>query len=141
MLEEWVLKRIGKIYNEIGGEEKIRELVEEFYSIMDKDPSVATIRKMHSANLEKPKRKLMMYLIGRFGGPPLYVREYGHPRLKARHYPFKIGLKEAEQWLYCMNKAVTKVIEDESNREVLMLFFKHLAYFMVNQPVESKKEK
>lgn len=135
MLSEKILNEVDKMYQRLG-EETIRKLVTEFYTIMDTDNYAKSIRNMHSKDLSKPKRKLEMYLIGRFGGPPLYVREYGHPRLKARHFPFKIGEREKEEWMYCMNKALNSVIANERDREVLRKFFDHLSDFMINQPIE-----
>lgn len=128
------MEKIGTLYPVLG-DELIRKLVNDFYDIMDSDPSVRRIREMHSRDLTKPRKKLYMFLVGRFGGPPLFVREYGHPRLKARHYPFKIGEEERDQWLSCMRKALDRNIDDPEIKELLDEFFTHLANFMINQPV------
>jgi hemoglobin len=59
-----------------------------------------------------------MFLSGILGGPPLYHEKIGHPRLRMRHFPFGIGEKESDQWLYCMLKAmdeakIPKDVQDE----------------------------
>lgn len=134
-LSEEILDKIGTLYHELG-EETIIRLVDRFYEHMDTDPEVRTIRAMHPSNLDKARKKLQMYLIGRFGGPPVYVREYGHPRLKARHHFFPIGTAERDQWMKCMKQAVEEVIADEEVRKMLLAFFHHLATFMINQDEE-----
>jgi hemoglobin len=134
-MDQKTMEKIGTIYSLLG-DEVIENLVNDFYTIMDQEPSVKEIRNMHSPDLTKARKKLYMFLVGRFGGPPLYMREYGHPRLKARHYPFKIGPSERDQWLFCMRKSLDKNIQDPGIKKLLDDFFSHLANFMINQPAE-----
>ena len=94
------------LFDQIGGEPAIRALVKDFYHYMDTLPEVADIRAQHDPNLESAIEKLSLFLIGWSGGPQVYIEKYGHPRLRARHLPFKIGIKERDQWLYCMFKAL-----------------------------------
>ena len=90
----------------LGGVERIRELVEKFYDVMDTDPKAAGIRAMHPADLTEAREKLFMFLTGWTGGPQLYIDRYGHPFLRKRHMPFAIGESERDQWMYCMVKAM-----------------------------------
>ena len=50
--------------------------------------------------------KLHWFLCGWLGGPALYVQRLGHPRLRARHLPYAIGIAERYQWLACMTQAM-----------------------------------
>ena len=97
-------------YELLGGEnsgtEKIRQLVETFYDIMETDPKAAPIRAYHAKDLTEAREKLFMFLTGWTGGPQLYIERYGHPRLRQRHMPFSIGESERDQWMYCMIKAM-----------------------------------
>lgn len=93
---------------ENGGAEKIRELVETFYDVMDADPKAAGIRAYHAQDLTEAREKLFMFLTGWTGGPQLYIERYGHPRLRARHMPFSIGESERDQWMCCMVEAMKK---------------------------------
>jgi hemoglobin len=93
-------------YDLIGGEAKVRALVDRFYDLMDEDPDYYGIRKLHPASLDGSRQKFFMFLSGWLGGPPLYVNEFGHPRLRARHLPFPIAVSERDQWLACMNRAM-----------------------------------
>lgn len=90
----------------LGGTEKIRDIVERFYDIMDSDPRAAGIRAMHAPDLTSAREKLFMYLTGWTGGPQLYIERYGHPRLRARHLPFPIDESARDQWMYCMIKSL-----------------------------------
>ena len=54
---------------------------------------------MHGANLDQAKEKLFKFLSGWLGGPDLFIQEYGHPRLRMRHFPFEIGIEERDQWV------------------------------------------
>ncbi|MGB7815635.1 MAG: group II truncated hemoglobin [Methylotenera sp.] len=100
-------------YQLLGGTEKIRELVETFYDIMDSDPKAAPIRAFHAKDLTEAREKLFMFLTGWTGGPQLYIERYGHPMLRRRHLPFAIGESERDQWMYCMIKAMQTLNFDE----------------------------
>src|SRR3989339_1246562 len=69
-------------YRRIGGEAKVRELVQRFYHLMDELPEAHRIRKMHHISLKSAEDKLFMFLSGWMGGPQLYVEKFGHPRLR-----------------------------------------------------------
>ena len=81
-------------YEQLGGEAKLRELVERFYDLMDLEPEYAEIRKLHPTALAHSREKLFMFLSGWLGGPGLYVERHKHPMLRARHLPFAIGRAE-----------------------------------------------
>ncbi|GAB5605028.1 group II truncated hemoglobin [Sideroxyarcus sp. TK5] len=120
-------------YRRIGGEAKIRELVQRFYQLMDELPEAHRIRKMHHISLKNSEDKLFMFLTGWMGGPQLYVEKHGHPRLRQRHMPFAIGDEERDQWMMCMSQALDDVVEDEALRKELMAAFQKVADFMRNQ--------
>jgi len=120
-------------YQRIGGDEKIRALVQRFYQLMDELPETHGIRKMHAADLKGAEEKLFMFLSGWMGGPQRYAEQFGHPRLRQRHMPFSISDSERDQWMLCMNQAMNDVIEDEALRKELTAAFYKVADFMRNQ--------
>jgi hemoglobin len=67
------------------------------------------------------------------GGPQLYVEQYGHPMLRRRHLPFSIAANERDQWLLCMNQALSEVVEDVALRQELSAAFAKVAEHMRNQ--------
>jgi len=121
-------------YERIGGEEKVRALVQRFYHLMDELPEAHGVRKMHGASLKGSEEKLFMFLSGWMNGPQLFVAKFGHPMLRQRHMPFSIGKEERDQWLLCMGQALDDVVAEEALRNELKVAFIKLADFMRNQP-------
>jgi hemoglobin len=122
----------------MGGEEPILRLVETFYRIMDELPEVETIRKMHPKDLSTSIEKLYEFLVGWSGGPPLYMDKYGHPRLRRRHMPFPIGVKERDQWMLCMRNAFDELNIPPDIRDDLDRQFFNIADFMQNVEAEEQ---
>ena len=122
------------LYNRIGGEKVLRQLVDCFYDLMDSLPEVRVIREMHPQDLTSSRQKLFEFLSGWSGGPPLYVEKHGHPRLRMRHMPFPIGEQERDQWMLCMRKALKEIEIGTELRDKLEANFQHIADFMRNQP-------
>jgi hemoglobin len=118
----------------IGGEVRVRELVERFYDLMDLEPAYAELRVVHGSALEDARQKLFWFLCGWLGGPQHYVERFGHPRLKMRHMPFKVGLVERDQWLACMDQAMLETGVPDALRAKLKQSFFQTADWMRNQP-------
>ncbi|MBB4843794.1 hemoglobin [Paucibacter oligotrophus] len=92
----------------VGGEAAVRGLVDHFYDLMDLEPGFAELRSLHPSNLDGSRDKLHWFLCGWLGGPDHYIERFGHPRLRARHLPFRIGIKERDQWMACMMQAMNE---------------------------------
>lgn len=120
-------------YERIGGEKNVRALVQRFYQLMDELPEAYGIRKLHAEDLQGATDKLYKFLTGWMGGPQLYVEQYGHPMLRARHLPFSIASAERDQWLLCMNQALSEVVEDAALRQELSAAFAKVADHMRNR--------
>jgi hemoglobin len=121
-------------YQQLGGEEKVRELVDRFYDHMDSLEESRGIRVMHAKSLKASREKLFLFLSGWLGGPDLYIQKYGHPMLRRRHMPFQIGQAEAEQWLMCMEKAMDDMAVSGELRAFLSRAFRQTADHMRNLP-------
>ncbi|WP_075082194.1 globin domain-containing protein [Mariniblastus fucicola] len=83
-------------------------------------------------DFEGAEERLRDFLIYRFGGSDRYIQERGHPRLRMRHAPFKIGVAERDRWLEMMSAAME---ESEVPGEIaleLKVFFDQVAEFMRN---------
>ncbi len=93
-------------FDQLGGADGVRRLVDRFYDLMDTSPEAVHVRALHAASLKSSREKLYLYLTGWTGGPQLYVERYGHPRLRQRHLPFPIALRERDEWLWCMDRAL-----------------------------------
>lgn len=123
----------GTPFDAMGGEAGVRQLVDRFYDLMDTAPEAAGIRALHAANLKVSREKLRLFMTGWTGGPPLYVERFGHPRLRMRHFPFAIGARERDEWLWCMERAMAEQAMPDAVRQFLLEKLRTLADHMRNQ--------
>ena len=118
-------------YDALGGEERVRALVDRFYDIVDAD--APTLRAMLPANDAGSRDKLYAYLVEWTGGADLYSSTRGHPMLRKRHLPFAIGEDEVTLWLQCMVRALDDTDVKGPVREFLDQRLTDLAHHMQNQ--------
>lgn len=123
----------GSPYERMGGELGVRALVDRFYDLMDLEPAFAGIRALHPSTLDGSRDTLHWFLCGWLGGPDLYIQRFGHPRLRARHLPYAIGIAERDQWMACMLQAMDDVAVDRALAERLAESFFGTADFMRNK--------
>lgn len=119
-------------YERIGGDAGVRALVDRFYDLMDLDVRFEGIRRLHPETLAISRDKLYWFLSGWLGGPGHYVERFGHPRLRARHLPFAIGVAERDQWLACMGQALADRGVDRALASGLLEAFFGTADWLVN---------
>ena len=119
----------------IGGEHGVHALAELFYDLMDLEPAYAALRAVHGSDLANARQRLFWFLCGWLGGPSHYTERFGHPRLRARHMPFAIGITERDQWLACMDQAMQETGVDEALRARLHQSFFQTADWMRNQSI------
>jgi hemoglobin len=93
-------------YQAAGGYDGIRELVDEFYRVMDSLPGARRIRGMHPADLEMTRDKLTRFLSGWLGGPKLFREKYGPISIPGVHEHLPIGEADRDAWLECMRAAI-----------------------------------
>ncbi len=119
------------IYGVIG-EEGFGRLVAAFYRQV---PSDDILGPMYPKNdLAGAERRLRDFLVGRFGGPPRYVEERGHPQLRMRHARFAVGSAARERWLMLMMRALDETQLPPDVDAVLRPFFVAVANMLINRP-------
>jgi len=116
----------------VGGEAAVRRLVDRFYDLMDLEPRFGQLRAAHGPSLDAARDKLFWFLCGWLGGPNHYIERFGHPMLRARHLPFKIGIAERDQWVGCMMQAMDECELDPVLQERLTESFMGTANHMRN---------
>ncbi|MEY2700980.1 MAG: hypothetical protein RIQ52_1735 [Pseudomonadota bacterium] len=121
-------------YDQLGGAEALHHLVDRFYHHMDTLPEAARVRALHGADLSPANQKLFMFLSGWLGGPNLFIEQYGHPRLRARHFPFAIDRAARDEWMLCMQLALDEVSMPDAFRRSLTEALANTATHMINQP-------
>jgi hemoglobin len=104
----------------VGGQPAVDRIVDAFYRRMDTLPQAATIRAMHPPDLSATRTLFKKYLSEWLGGPRLYSLERGHPRLRMRHLPFRIGVAERAAWMLCMSGALEEVVGSTRLRDLLI---------------------
>ena len=125
-------------YEALGGEAGVKRLVQRFYTLMDTLPEADTVRQMHPESLAGSAEMLFEYLSGWFGGPSLYIAKKGHPRLRMRHAPYAVGTVVRDEWMLCMQQALTEQVSDVAFQARLIDTFAQMANHMVN--TDSTKE-
>ncbi|MES2488628.1 MAG: group II truncated hemoglobin [Pseudomonadota bacterium] len=121
------------LFDAIGGETAIRQLVDRFYDLMQTQPEFVAIRILHPPDMSGSRDKLFWFLCGWMGGPNHFIERFGHPRLRARHLPFSIGIIERDQWLACMFQAMDDCEVPQDLRLQLNQSFTATADWMRNQ--------
>lgn len=117
------------VHEYVGGDAFFAELTERFYAGVATDP---LLRPMYPDDLTDSKRYLAGFLIQFWGGSGAYSEERGHPRLRMRHFPFRIGDDEAAAWYRHMSAAVDAMGLDDVARPVLLEYFERAANAMIN---------
>ena len=113
------------------GEPEIANLVAAFYRRVRTDDLIGPM--YPETDWEGSEKRLRDFLIFRFGGSDRYIQERGHPRLRMRHAPFKIGIAERDRWLELMADAMRETEVPGSVTLNLKTFFEQVADFMRNQ--------
>ncbi len=91
------------LFEAVGGFEWFHRVVDDFFDRVEQDP---VVRKVYPDDLSEPRRRTAMFLGQYWGGPSHYSEERGHPRLRARHFPFVIGQAERDGWVRHMMDAI-----------------------------------
>ncbi len=113
------------------GEKHVTDLVAAFYRLVRNDDLIGP---MYPDNdWEGAEQRLRDFLIYRFGGSDRYIQQRGHPRLRMRHAPFKIGIAERDRWLELMGQAMKEADTPKSESLNLNVFFEQVAEFLRNQ--------
>ena len=117
------------IYKMVGEDGFIR-LVAAFYRQVPQDDILGAMYPAH--DLAGAEQRLRDFLIYRFGGPERYITERGHPRLRARHIPFRIDRTARDRWMQLMNNAFAEAALPPEAEQLLRSFFEQMATFMIN---------
>jgi hemoglobin len=112
------------------GEDGFRRLVAAFYRQVPRDPLLGPM--YPAEDLAGAEHRLGEFLIYRFGGPPRYIEERGHPRLRMRHVQFAITQAARDRWMQLMNNALAEVALPTEAESMLRQFLDAMATFMIN---------
>ena len=121
---------VGTIFDRVG-EAAICGLVGRFYARVRNDDLIGPM--YPPGDWENAERRLRLFLIQRFGGPPTYSEQRGHPRLRMRHAPFAITEAAAVRWLELMRDSLAAADDIPADvSKAMWPYFVSTANFMVN---------
>ena len=120
------------VYSAIG-EEGFNKLVAAFYGRVPGDDILGPMY-AEDHDLAGAEQRLRDFLIFRFGGPPRYLEERGHPRLRMRHIRFTIDQGARDRWMELMGAALTEAGFSAEVEARLRAFFDSTATFLINRP-------
>jgi hemoglobin len=113
------------------GDDGFHRLIAAFYRQIPKDDILGPM--YPASDLEGAEQRLRDFLIFRFGGPPTYIEERGHPRLRMRHAPFPVTVAARDRWMQIMNVALSEANLPAAADQLLREFFESTATFMINR--------
>lgn len=125
------------LYEQIGGEETFHRIVAHFYQLMRNDDLIGPM--YPHDDWDGAEDRLRWFLQQYWGGPTTYSEQRGHPRLRMRHMPFRIGEAEAQRWLDLMAQALdaeqARGTLTPAHRAALWEHMERVAAMMINQPL------
>lgn len=113
------------------GEDGFRRLAAAFYHQVRTDDILGPM--YPEDDMEGAEERLRDFLVFRFGGPPRYLQKRGHPRLRARHFPFPIDQRARDRWVDLMSNALDEVAFPPEAEALLREFFDAVATAMMNR--------
>ena len=118
------------VYDLIGGD-RIAAMVAAFYRRVPTDPILGPM--YPPDDMAGAEHRLRSFLIYRLGGPPDYLKERGHPRLRMRHMPFAIDRAARDRWMELMRAAMVDAGVPDDIRSYLDQFLGDIATFLLNR--------
>lgn len=121
----------ASFYDQIGGRQTFERLVRSFYDGIRTDPVLLPMYP-EQPDLEGAIQRLTGFLEQYWGGPGAYSQERGHPRLRARHMPFRVNPEARDRWLLHMRAALESLELAPLDHATLWDYLDRAAHAMVN---------
>lgn len=122
----------SSFYDEVGGHPTFHRIVSRFYRIVETDP---VLRPLYpESDLAGATWRLTAFLEQYWGGPRTYSERRGHPRLRMRHVPYRIGRAEHDAWLSAMRQAIDESPLTDDQRATLWSYLVMAAGTLINAP-------
>ncbi len=122
------------LFDRVGGRPFFETLTTRFYEAVAEDPVLRPLYPDDQEGLEAARLHLELFLIQYWGGPAEYNEMRGHPRLRMRHAPFRIGPAERDAWVHHMTEAVKSAGLSQLDEMQLLGYLTSSASHLINQP-------
>jgi hemoglobin len=122
-------------FEQLGGADRVKTLVERFYDHMSEhEPVLAKLHPCDEAGkvARVNRDRFALFLIGWLGGPDDYIQQHGHPRLRMRHGRVPVDEAMRDAWLRSMTAAMDAEGITGDVRQFLDTRFAEVADFMRN---------
>ncbi|MEZ4922784.1 MAG: hypothetical protein R2780_06395 [Crocinitomicaceae bacterium] len=124
------MENLPTIYEKLG-DERLRKLLDEFYERVFQSEIIGPL--FNQTQKEVIKDKQFCFLTQFLGGPLRYFEKYGNPKMRMRHLPHPIGLRERDEWLKLMYESIQTLEWEEEYKVALYNCFPQLASHMMNR--------
>ncbi|SEM71104.1 hemoglobin [Sphingomonas gellani] len=115
----------ASLFDRIGGEAGVRDVVERFYDLMEHDPTYADLRAMHDADLLPMRVSLTQFLSAWLGGPRTWFEERPGACIMSAHRAMPIDRRTAAQWVHAMSRAMAESrVEPELGTQMQQAFLR-----------------
>jgi len=122
MNESLIIEQIGR--------QGLIDLVAAFYKQVPNDTILGPMYPLH--DLDGAEERFRDFLLMRIAGESEYIEKRGHPKLRARHLPFKVDIAARDRWLHIMENAMVQIKVPKESKDELTAFFTQVADFMRN---------
>ena len=117
-------------YAAVGGHETFQRIVDAFYEGVAADD---VLRPMYpEEDLGPANERMVMFLEQYWGGPTTYSERRGHPRLRARHMPYKVNPLARDRWIAHMTAAVRSAGLSPMHEAEMLDYVERAAHSMLN---------
>lgn len=120
-----------EIYSEMG-REAIYRMLDDFYRELE----ASSVRALFPPDMRAAARRSGAFFVQLLGGPPEYNEQFGSPRLRMRHLPFRIDEAARQEWLRCfehvLRNATTEYGFPERHLPGFRQFLHDFSRWMVN---------
>jgi len=126
----------------LGGEAALRALVETFYDLMERDPEVYPLHRLHfrGHGLDHTRQAQFEFLSGFLGGRPYYRERFGHMNLREIHAHVPIRTADAELWLQTFDRALSECGMTGETVETFRATLRRAALLLVNEVPDWREE-
>lgn len=124
----------GRMIDALGGEEAVRALVETFYDLVETLPEGENLRRLHrrGQGIANARVEQFNFLCAFLGGRRYYLEKHGHMDVKLMHEHVPISSEDAENWLFCMDRALETLNHRGDQIDRLRVVFRRVALMLVN---------
>lgn len=126
-------RRKPSIYDNLGGAEGIRKLVNTFCDVLETTEVGRPIHLLHlrGHGMAHARMEQFNFFSGMFGGPKLYAEKWGHSNVRQIHEHVEITEAHKDAWLASMKLAIGKLDYEPNMKQLLMDNFERMASLLV----------